>query len=422
MSLDSSVTLITDAEQAKRVIFGGKKMARRRFQLGSLFQRGKHPKVWVARWWEEIITPDGSIGRRRRAEVLGTVAELCSRSQAMEVLTKRLNPINSGMHRPQSTRTFSNFVREDWLPVVLPTLKYATQKNYRYFLDVHLLPTFGTHPLCDIKRETVQAFLAAKLNKGLAWKTVKEIRGVLGRVLGTAEQWEYINDNQARKTRLPRRPLRTVPKSVLAPEQIRQLAAELAEPARSIALVLVLTGLRVGELLALRWKNVDLAGRTLRVTATVYDGHFDTPKTQRSNRAIPIGAETSSVLMALLHAGVKPEDLVFSTQQGQPLSRHNLLRRQLRPVCNKLGLRGITWHSLRHSHATLLDAVGAPLGTVQALLGHSTSEITRELYLHAIPEDQLRAVARVESLVFGLNRTQTDSTLSSAQNSAVVSN
>ena len=89
---------------------------------------------------------------------------------------------------------------------------------------------------------------------------------------------------------------------------------------------------------------------------------------------------------------------------------------------NKLGLRGITWHSLRHSHATLLDAVGASLGTVQALLGHSTSEITRELYLHAIPEDQLRAVARVESLVFGRNRTQTDSTLSSAQSSTVVSN
>jgi hypothetical protein len=129
MPLDSRVTLRTDAEQAKRVIFGGKKMARRRFQLGSLFQRGKHPKVWVARWWEEIINPDGSMGRRRRAEVLGTVAELCSRSRAMEVLTKRLNPINSGMHRSQSIRTFSHFVREDWLPVVLPTVKYATQKT-----------------------------------------------------------------------------------------------------------------------------------------------------------------------------------------------------------------------------------------------------------------------------------------------------
>ena len=421
MQLDTGATLKSDAEQAKRAIFGGKKMARRRFQIGSLFQRGKHPKVWVARWWEEVINPDGSIGRTRRAEVLGTVAELSSRSRAMEVLTMRLNPINSGTYRPQSKRTFSSFVREDWLPVVVPTVKYATQKNYRYFLDVHLLPAFGTQQLCDIKRETIQLFLAAKLRSGLAWKTVKEIRGVLGRVLGTAEQWEYLTDNQARRTRLPRRPIMPISKAVLAPEQIRQLTAALVEPARSVAMLLVLTGLRVGELLALRWKCINLAGGTLSVTATVYEGHFDTPKTQRSHRIIPIGVEASSVLRALWRATVTPEDLVFSTRQGQPLDRHNLLRRGLRPACNKLALHGITWHSLRHSHATLLDAVGAPLGTVQALLGHSTSEITREVYLHAIPEDQRKAVAGVESLVFGLNRTQMDSTLSSAQNSAVVS-
>ena len=63
----------------------------------------------------------------------------------------------------------------------------------------------------------------------------------------------------------------------------------------------------------------------------------------------------------------------------------------------------------RHSHATLLDAAGAPLGTVQSLLGHSTSELTREVYLHAIPEDQRRAVANVEALLFGPKRTQIDS-------------
>ena len=113
---------------------------------------------------------------------------------------------------------------------------------------------------------------------------------------------------------------------------------------------------------------------------------------------------------------------VVLTRQGQPLSRHNLLRRQLRPVCNKLGLHGITWHSLRHSHATMLDAVGASLGTVQALLGHSAAEITREVYVHAIPDDQRRAVNALESLVFGFNRTQPDSTLSSSKNGDAVSN
>jgi len=384
-------------------------MARRRFQHGSLFRRGRRNKVWVGRWWEEIINPDGSIGRTRRAEVLGTVAELPSRSCAKEILSKRLNPINSGTQRPQSTRSYSDFITKDWMPVVLPTLKYATQKHYRYILDNHLLPTFGGTRFTDIKRECIQSFLAAKLNSGLAWKTVKHIRGVFGRSLTTAENWGYINHNPVSKTELPRRPRALSPKPVLQPNQVRLLTEALSEPSRSIALLLVLTGLRIGELLALRWKAVDLAAGTLRVIETVYDGHFDSPKTDRSARLIPLGAQALALFKRLQQNQVEPNNLVFATRAGGPLNRHNLLRRYLKPACKRLEFGGITWHSLRHSHATMLDATGAPLGTVQALLGHSSSEITREVYLHAIPEDQRKAVASVEALIFGPNWTQVSS-------------
>ncbi|HTV60659.1 MAG TPA: tyrosine-type recombinase/integrase [Verrucomicrobiae bacterium] len=409
MLLDARGTLVVDAEQARRAIYGGKKMARRRFQHGSLFRRGRRNKVWVGRWWEEIINPDGSIGRTRRAEVLGTVAELPSRSCAKEILSKRLNPINSGTQRPQSTRSYSDFITKDWMPVVLPTLKYATQKHYRYILDNHLLPTFGGTRFTDIKRECIQSFLAAKLNSGLAWKTVKHIRGVFGRSLTTAENWGYINHNPVSKTELPRRPRALSPKPVLQPNQVRLLTEALSEPSRSIALLLVLTGLRIGELLALRWKAVDLAAGTLRVIETVYDGHFDSPKTDRSARLIPLGAQALALFKRLQQNQVEPNNLVFATRAGGPLNRHNLLRRYLKPACKRLEFGGITWHSLRHSHATMLDATGAPLGTVQALLGHSSSEITREVYLHAIPEDQRKAVASVEALIFGPNWTQVSS-------------
>ena len=109
--------------------------------------------------------------------------------------------------------------------------------------------------------------------------------------------------------------------------------------------------------------------------------------------------------------GIQPQEsnsdtLVFSTRSGSPLDRRNLLRRHLQPACEAAGLPVITWHSLRHSHATLLDATGAPLGTVQSLLGHATPEVTREIYLHAIPEDQRRAVENVEKLLFGPKWTQ----------------
>ena len=119
-------------------------MARRGFQQGSLFQRGTRRKLWVARWWEDVIQADGTLGRLRRSEVIGTVAEFPTRRLAMQVLSQRLGSINNGKARPQSVRTFGDFVKDDWTPVVLPTLKYATQKHYRYMLDVHLIPAFGT--------------------------------------------------------------------------------------------------------------------------------------------------------------------------------------------------------------------------------------------------------------------------------------
>jgi integrase len=91
--------------------------------------------------------------------------------------------------------------------------------------------------------------------------------------------------------------------------------------------------------------------------------------------------------------------LVFAARNGSPLDRRNLLNRQLKPTCKKLKLEGVTWHWLWHATATLLNSAGASLGTVQALLGHSSPEITRDVYLHSVPADARRAVQRVEDLI-----------------------
>jgi integrase len=124
------------------------------------------------------------------------------------------------------------------------------------------------------------------------------------------------------------------------------LVAVLDEPARSVTLLLVLTGLRVGELLALRWGNVDVRSRALRVRETVYEGHFDQPKTKRGNRTLPIGEETAEILANLRPSLPGPDDLVFSTCEGLPLDRRNLLRKHVKPAARKLGLPNVTWHLL----------------------------------------------------------------------------
>ena len=151
-----------------------------------------------------MIQPNGELGRIRRAEVIGTLAELPTRRQAMQALSQHLGSENSGGQRPQSRRTLEAFVWEDWEPVILPTLKYATQQNYRYLLNGHALPEFGGFQLRQITRKTIQTFLFAKLKRGLSWQTVHHLKCALSKILGTAEEWGYIVENPARKTKLPR--------------------------------------------------------------------------------------------------------------------------------------------------------------------------------------------------------------------------
>ena len=389
-------------------------MARRGFQQGSLFKRGIRRKVWVARWWEYVIEANGAIRRQRRSEVIGTVAQFPTRREAMQVLAAKLGTLNSGNARAQSICTFSDFVTLDWSPVIPPTLKYATQKHYQYMLDAHLIPAFGNSQLRALTREELQGFLSRKLEGGLSWETVHHFKCGLSKILGAAEEWGYITDNLALKTRLPRRQHRAE-RIVLTPDQVWSLIAVLDEPARSVTLLLVLTGLRVGELLALRWGNVDVKARALRVCETVYEGHFDQPKTKRGNRTLPIGEETAEILTRLRPSLPGSDDLVFATREGLPLDRRNLLRKHVKPAARKLGLPNVTWHLLRHCYATMLDSLGTPVGTMQSLLGHSAPEITREVYLHAIPEEQRRAVCNVEKLIFGPKWTQVSTSAASLE-------
>jgi integrase len=375
-------------------------MTRRRlkFQRGSVFRRGKRKQVWIGRFSEDVIGPDGATVKVRRSEVLGTVTEIPTRRQAEQLLADRLRSINSGQCRPNSSRSLRDYAEMFWLPTVLPTLKYSTKKYYQYMLRVHVYPAFGDLQLRLITRDAVQSFLSAKLRSGLSWRTVKGLRTLFGTVMGAAEADELVPSNPVRKTRFPRRgPGR--PRSPIAPEKIQELLAALPEPSCSLATLLVFTGLRIGELLALRWRDVDLENGVLRVTQSVYEGHFDEPKSQRSKRSIPLGAKAVEILSARRPAGVNPDALVFSTQAGTAFDRHNLVNRQLKPTCKKLGLTGVSWHWLRHANATLLDSVGTPLGTVQALLGHSSSEITRGVYLHSVPADAKAAVQKVEDLL-----------------------
>jgi integrase len=398
------IKLSADAEPAERALKGGKLARKKHFQRGSLFKRGKRNKVWVARFREPVSGTNGETKFVRRSEILGTVADFPTRRDAEMLLSDRLRRINSADYHPRSCCLFRSFVQE-WEEQTLPTLKYATQEHYKYVVHYHLMPRFGDVQLRFISRESIQLFIAEKMRQELSWRTVKHLRTTLGTILGTAEYWGYIEDNPVRKTRLPRRGLQPE-RTVLTPKQLNSLLEGLAEPSKSLVWLLVLTGLRIGELLALRWQDVDLKAGLLRVSRTLYEGHFDEPKTRSSIRTVPLSTKAVEIVASFRQDSSNLDSLVFSTSKGTALSRRNLANRQLRPTCDELKIPKIGWHSLRHSNATLLDAVGTPLGTVQSLLGHSSPEITRGIYLHSLPAGAKEAVQKVEDLLTGPKRTQ----------------
>lgn len=374
-------------------------MTRKRcYQQGSLFKRGSRKKVWVARWWEDVIGPDNRIERIRRSEVIGDVADIPTVRQARQMLSDLLRKVNSGEFRPQAVWTFGRFVEDRWKPDVYPTLKFSSKKYYDNMVNTHLMPVFRETQLRLITRDRVQSFLTAKAQGDSSWKTVKHIRTVFGSILEAAVRDDLLTSNPVRRTRLPRR----APTEETAPislESLRALLNVLPEPSRSIAWLLAMTGLRIGELLALRWQDIDFEKGFLSVRQTVYEGHFDVPKSKRSRRTLPLGSVSAQIFASLHKQGVEPSALVFSTRNGSPLSRRNLLNRQLKPACKTVGLKDANWHWLRHAHATFLDSVGAPLGTVQVLLGHASSEVTREVYIGSVPEDARAAVQNVEKLI-----------------------
>lgn len=399
MQLDAGCRLFGDAGKCGRAN-GKDAMARPRYQDGSLFIRGKRTKVWVARWREDVIGQDGTLSRTQRTVVLGTLTEL-SRREARSLLQKRVSEINQGRHRVRPIMTLEKFAREHWQAGALLALKQSSANYYNFQLDRHVIPALGSYRLCDVTRPVIQQFLLERKRKGYSPSTVHGIRTTLAKVLQTAVEHGYLESNPARAIQIGEReskPERRVP----SVGEVRMLINNLTDSCRTVVTVAALTGMRIGEILALRWKRLDFQRSTIDVAETFSDGTFGSPKTRSSRRVIPMSATLREVLESHKHGSIwtGSEELVFCTATGTPLSPKNLYNRVLAPTCDRLGLPRVSWHSFRHSNATLLGEVGESLKTAQSILGHSDLETTLNTYIHAIPDSQRRAVERVAGVLF----------------------
>jgi integrase len=297
--------------------------------------------------------------------------------------------------------TLEKFARGHWEAGALLALKPNSARIYQFNLDKYVLPALGSLRMCDVNRAAIQQLLLITKRKGYSSSTVHSIRVTLAKVLRTAVEYGYLEHNPAHGIQIGDREAKKE-RRFLAPAQLRVLLTKLSEPCRTIVVTAVLTGMRIGEILTLRWSRLDFLRRNIEVLETYSDGKFGTPKTRSSRRVIPM----SSALLVVFEthrAGcmrTMPQDLVFCTTKGTPLSPKNLYNRVLAPACDSAKLPRVSWHSFRHGNATLLGEVGESVKTAQAILGHSDIQITLNTYMHAIPDSQRRAVDRVAGVLF----------------------
>lgn len=183
--------------------------------------------------------------------------------------------------------------------------------------------------------------------------------------------------------------------------EVGRLLAELEEPSRSIVALAAGGGLRIGEILALRWGRIDFDRGTLRVEETCYKGKFGTPKTRASRREVPIPTQIVRMLQEYRTSSPvsSPDALVFCTRKGTPLAADNLRKREMAPACARAKIRA-DWHTLRHTHSTLLHAQGTPLKYAQAQLGHSRMSTTYEVYTHTMTDGQRNAITKLADDLF----------------------
>lgn len=362
---------------------------KRQYGTGCLMQRGRG---WAIRWRETVVGQDGSRVKKLRYENLGEV----TRKHALQELAQRMAV--AGVPTKAAPRVTFLELAAHWQAQVLPMYKHSTQKNHRHILTKHLTPHFGEQSLAEIGRRDVQAYVADLLRAGYAPKTIDHIHDVLSAVLRTAVKWGYLEDNPARQVDLPA--LRTVrPKRVLTEAEARQLLQELPPLARTLVGLAVLTGLRRGELFALRWRDLAAGDGALTVDEAVYEGEFHTPKTAAGLRRIPL-SPTAQALLAEWRAGAKrtePADLVFSTWSGKPISPNNVLRAGVFPACERLELPRATWLTFRRTYASWAHDQGVSAKTIAALMGHAKVDTTLNVYAQVLDASVRDAAQRVGS-------------------------
>jgi len=354
----------------------------------------------AVRWYATYFTPDG------RQMVGGGYSTKRDAERAADRLEK---DAEGGMVADRSRRkiTFANYVAKYYWPAA-QHLEPTTLAAYQSNLDKHFFPRFGRMRMANIVASEIQSWVNDASAEGLSARSVVKYHTFLHAIFERAVIDQVIPINPCRHTLLPK--LVKKPKTAITPEQFEALLAEIPEQFRLMVLVAIETGLRWGELAALRPVDIDFSRNIVLVQRVVLEvpkkisgadtGHVfrDYPK-DNEHREVMVGVELCHAIREhMLADGKRDDDLLFSTGTGAPISRNTFRTRVWLPAIERSGLRQhVRFHDLRGAHASWLLAGGADLKVVMDRLGHRQITTTQQ-YLGSLPDAGERALKAFEAV------------------------
>jgi integrase len=354
--------------------------------------RRSGPDVWIFRWYET-----GTDGKNKyRKAIVGTVTTLANEASALKAA--QALRIDANQETPQAgagPSTVAMLVAHYRLKELAGNRNgrkaFSTRSAYECNLENWILPRWGDHTLDQVKPVAVEEWLdGIKRAKG----TRAKIRNLMSALFTHAMRYEWADRNpiklvrqSAKRERIP---------DVLEMVEIQLLLSKLGVRERTLALLDAGTGLRVSELLALRWRDVDFANLELNVTRSIWHQVVGDCKTEASAKPVPLDSYMAEDLLRWRRQSAYPldDDYVFASETMR--GKQPYWKRHIRPVAKANGIhKRIGWHTFRHTFGTLLKANGEDVKTVQELLRHANSRITLEVYTQATTSNKRAAQSKV---------------------------
>ena len=356
---------------------------------GSIYPHKKNGKKVGYRGAYVVHTAEGP----KRRYVSGK-----DRDDARRKLTEAMANRDKGLIYNDENLTLGEYL-DRWLSdSVYGTVRESTYPRDKYLVTNHIKPSIGRVKLKNVNALQVQSLYRERLDSGLSCSTVQKIHHVLHKALAQAVRWNLIPRNPADNVKAPR-PTPKEMHPLSASEAHKLLEAARGDSLEALYVLAIHTGMRQGELLGLKWADVDLENAIVRVRRTLTrkgTGYvLGEPKTKKSRRTVRLTQKAVEALRShrvrqareKLRIGslYQDQDLVFAGRNGGLINPSNLRQRSFKPLLKRAGLPQITFHDLRHTYASLLFQKNVHPKIVSDTLGHASVAITLDTYSHMLP-------------------------------------